>query len=432
MEKPRLKVLIIAHEFSPVQGSECAEGWNLVTRIAKYHDVTVIYASTNQSGNAGYVDAVNNYIQFNSTIDGLTFVDIEQPKLTKLLALINLKFKSLSAIGLPFIYFTGYKFWQKAAFKTAKQLHTTNHFDVVHQLTQITFREPGYSWKLGIPFVWGPTGGNSQLPKEFNQYLSFRSRILESFRSFSNYYQFNFITRIIQANRKAALIYAYSKEDAILFAERASGKVKLMLDAGTYNGFARPGNMYTGNKKLKGIWCGQLNERKAPSILLQALAKDSVTKEMIDFLIIGSGPLKEAMHKMAESLNLKNIQWIEKVSHDEIFKLMGEADVFVHTSLREATSNVIPEALSMGLPVICHDVNGMSVAIDESCGIKIPLVSPGNSINGFHEAIRRLIVDRKLFDKLRTGAKNRALEISWENMAEIIANDYLSIIKQKI
>jgi hypothetical protein len=36
----RLRVLISSHEFSPEQGSECAVGWNIATRMAAYHDVT--------------------------------------------------------------------------------------------------------------------------------------------------------------------------------------------------------------------------------------------------------------------------------------------------------------------------------------------------------------------------------------------------------
>ena len=55
----RLKVLIVAHEFSPEQGSECAVGWNYVTRIAEYHDVTVIYASGSQFKKNELIDEIN-------------------------------------------------------------------------------------------------------------------------------------------------------------------------------------------------------------------------------------------------------------------------------------------------------------------------------------------------------------------------------------
>lgn len=79
----------------------------------------------------------------------------------------------------------------------------------------------------------------------------------------------------------------------------------------------------------------------------------------------------------------------------------------------------------MGLPIICHDVSGVSIAVNETCGIKIPLISPKDSINCFHDAMKRIIEDRALLEKLKVGAKKRSIEISWDVMAETIANDYI-------
>lgn len=50
----KLNVLIVAHEFSPSQGSECAVGWNIINNLYKFHNVTVIYAKTNQFKTSNY------------------------------------------------------------------------------------------------------------------------------------------------------------------------------------------------------------------------------------------------------------------------------------------------------------------------------------------------------------------------------------------
>ena len=75
---------------------------------------------------------------------------------------------------------------------------------------------------------------------------------------------------------------------------------------------------------------------------------------------------------------------------DALRVIIDLAAAFVFTSLQEATSTVVPEALSLGLPVICHDVCGMEVAVTPECGIKIPLLDPATSIRGFVEAILKL------------------------------------------
>jgi glycosyltransferase involved in cell wall biosynthesis len=419
--------LIVSKELSPIKGSEAAVGWNIVTRLSKYHDLTVLYASGSQFNQKSYVNVIDNYFKNSPPFSGLTLVNIDYPKITKIISYFNSIFEKLSPVGLPVLFYIGYKYWQKAAFKEAKRLHKINNFNIVHQLTQITFREPGFLWKLGIPFFWGPTGGTATFPKEFNTILSVRSQILANIRRVSNAYQFNFTPRIIKANRKAAVIYTFSEIDAVRLKKRTNNQVKIMLDVGTYKRSENYKWALNNSNILKGIWCGRLDDYKAPLILLKALSKSQVTRERIEFQIIGSGPLERSLLKVAEELSLKNINWLRNVSHEEVFKLMRQADFFVHTSIQEATSSVILEALSMGLPVICHDAFGMSIAVNETCGIKIPLKSPEHSFNGFNKAMERLIIDKKFLYELKLGAIKRANEISWEIMAETIANDYLTL-----
>jgi glycosyltransferase involved in cell wall biosynthesis len=414
---------------SPIKGSECGVGWNILTRLSQFHDVTALYASGSQHGNnKSYAEAVKQYFTTSSQISGLTLINIDQPRKTKFIAYVNKMFEKLGPTGLPMLYYLGYNYWQKAAFSRAKKLHKLENFDVVHQLTQISFREPGYLWKLDIPFVWGPTGGISPLPKAMYKSLPWHFKILEIIRSFSNIYKFNLVPRLINANKRASIIYAFSNQDACKLKKRAKGEIKILLDVGT-NIRSRSSSI---NKKntdiLQGIWCGRLSDYKAPAILLQALSLNNLTKNNIQFQIIGTGSLESSLIKMAQDLDLKNIEWIKQVKHEEVFELMSRADFFVHTSLREATSSVITEALSMGLPVICHDAYGMSIAINETCGIKIPFISPKESVQGFHNAMARIILDKDLLNELKEGAYKRSFEISWDKIAETIATDYLKIV----
>lgn len=424
----RLKVLIVAHEISPIQGSECAEGWNIVTKLAKFHDVTVLFASGSQFKNNSYKIAIDDYLSKNDLV-GVKFISIDQPKITKIIAFSNRLFKKLGGIGLPLLYFMGYKFWQRKAYIKAKKIHKKVNFDIVHQLTQITFREPGYTWKLNAPFVWGPTGGTSTLPAEYKRSLTKVPRLLEEIRTISNNYQSKYVSRIKKATKKASLIYVFSKEDATFFKKKAICPIKFMLDAGSHVRKEFDNVSKNESKKIKGLWVGRLMERKAPLILLKTLSLIQLRNIDIEFTIIGKGPLEKEIENSIFKLKLTNVKWIKQVSHQEVINHMNEADFFVHTSIREATSNVIPEALSTGLPIICHDVNGMSIAINEDCGIKIPLISPEISIDGFSDAICKLATNNTYLSKLKKGALKRANEISWDNMAETIAKDYLSILK---
>lgn len=431
MNDRRLRVLIIAHELSPFSGSECAVGWNLVTRIALYHDITVIYASGSQAKPDSYKTAIEHYFRKNPTIPGLDLINADQPLLTRFTATVNKLFKKIGPIGLPLLYYLGYRSWQRNAFTIARDLHFQSPFDAVHQITQITYREPGYVWKLHIPFFWGPTGGVANMPFSYYKYLSFGSKTIEGIRFISNKYQSCCMRRIRKAISRSAVIYTYSKEDAVFFAAGSPRKIRQMLDVGT----TKPEYFHKMPRAqkdiLEGVWCGQLTYRKAPEIFIRALAAGDLTRQKISLTVIGEGPLEKALLKLANQLQLKNITWIRRIPHKQVFEIMKEADFLIHTSLREATSSVIPEALSVGLPVLCHDVNGMGIAVDGTCGLKIPLVSPSQSIQGFHDAMKNLILDREYLARLKNGALNRAEELSWDNMAKVIAYDYNVITEEK-
>jgi len=431
MNDKRLKILIIAHELSPFSGSECAVGWNLVTRIAQYHDVTVLYASGSQSKSDSYKIAVKNYFQKNPFIPALEFINVDQPLFTRFTASVNKLFSNIGPIGLPLLYYLGYKSWQKSAYTVALNRHKRSQFDAVHQITQITYREPGYTWKLGIPFFWGPTGGVANMPWHYYKYISFGAKIIEGIRFVSNRYQACCMKRIRKAISRSAVIYTYSAEDAKFFSAGLPNQIKQMLDVGTTITEDFHKNPPVHREILEGVWCGQLTYRKAPEIFIKALAAGDITMEKIRLTVIGEGPLEKALIELADRFQLKNIKWIRRIPHQQVFEIMKEADFLIHTSLREATSSVIPESLSVGLPVLCHDVNGMGIAVNDTCGIKIPMISPEASIQGFHDAMKTLILDRDYLASLKKGALNRAEELSWDNMAKIIAYDYNVVVDRE-
>ncbi|MBC7886426.1 MAG: glycosyltransferase family 4 protein [Ferruginibacter sp.] len=430
----RLNVLISAHELSPFQGSECSEGWNIVSRLGLYHNLTVLYAKGSQFKPQAYETALNKYFSENPNPYNINFIPIEQPRTTLFLVAINkLISKKNTSIGNPVLYFLGYKLWEKKAYEKAKQLSTHTTFDITHHLTSISYREPGFLWKLPVPFVWGPTGGMSTIPVSYFRFIGLKSAVFEVIRSAINTIQFYTNIRIFKAIKHSSLIYTFSKEDQSLFAKRMGKLPKLMLDAASVamqnHGIK---DEYSDPNYLSIVWCGQLIKRKALQIVFFALSSDDQLKKRIKLKIVGSGPMENYYKTLSGSLGLNDsVEWMGQVDRQKVFDIMKKSDLFVHSSYREATSNVIPEALSNGLPVICHDINGMSIAINDTCGIKIPLISPEISIEGFKNALLTLVNNPEKLTTLRLGAFERAKEISWDSMAEIIANDYYVTYKKK-
>lgn len=429
----RLRILVIAHELSPTQGSECSVGWNIVTNLSKFHDLTVLYAETNQFNTSNYKIAVEQYERENERQNGLNFISIPQPRYTRFLVSLNrLISPKKSAIGFAPLFYKGYRAWQKKAYIQACALSKAKSFDIVHQLTAISFREPGLLWKFDSPFVWGPCSGLVKIPTTFYNELTKKEIAFELLRSLANFMQSHCSYRINEARKKASMIYTVTLDDFIYFNTRASGKVKQMLDVGSFSESIEILPRVKRNSHLKLLWIGRVVYTKALDILLYAMNDILNVSQVIELTIIGDGPLLLNYKSLAQKLNLNNINWLGTLSHEDVFNHIKDADVLVHTSIKEATSAVILESLTYGLPVICHEAFGMSYAINNSCGIKIPLQSKEDSIKGFKKAINDILKDDSLLNNLSIGAIQRSKELSWTSMAEVIANDYIEIHNENI
>jgi len=152
----RRRILVSAYLFSPVMGSEQGVGWNICSRLSAYHDVTVLTRSWNEKlwpGDEKHREDAERFMRERAPIPGLTIKFVDSPALSRLL-----QPRPHVSLRSPF-HFQGYAAWQRAAYREAVRLHREQPFDVTHQLTVATFREPGYLWKLGVPFIWGPIGG---------------------------------------------------------------------------------------------------------------------------------------------------------------------------------------------------------------------------------------------------------------------------------
>lgn len=427
----RKNILICAHELSPEQGSECAEGWNVVIELSKYHNLIVLHASGSQFVPTAYEVAIEDFFKKNKNLNNIIFISVKQPFLTRLLAKIN-KFISpkKSAIGNPFLYFLGYRIWHFSAFKVAKKILPIYNIELIHLLTSITFREPGYLWEFNLPYVWGPTGGLNTLPKTYKKEIKFFDSIKEEIREIISNFQFKYNNRITKLIKKCNLVYTFSEYDKICFEKRGFTNVKILTDAGC-NELNYSFNLKNNaSSTLKILWVGQLIKRKALEILINSIeSMEEKDKEKIKIFVVGIGPLEYHYKSMIKYLNLdKNFIFMGTLKREILFNLMQKSDLLVHTSYREATTNVIPEALSNCLPVICHDISGMSIAINESCGFKIPLINPDFSSLQLKNILIKLINNRELIIDLKIGAKSRSISLSWNNIAKTIAKDYLKIL----
>jgi glycosyltransferase involved in cell wall biosynthesis len=114
-----------------------------------------------------------------------------------------------------------------------------------------------------------------------------------------------------------------------------------------------------------------------------------VAKEIPDcyFLLVGDGPLKSDVIKMMDDLKITD-RFILTGLRRDAGKMMSAMDVFLLTSLWEGLPRVIPQAMCMGLPVVCYRIDGIQEIIDP--GINGFVYPPGDIVSIADSCIKLL------------------------------------------
>jgi L-malate glycosyltransferase len=134
---------------------------------------------------------------------------------------------------------------------------------------------------------------------------------------------------------------------------------------------------------------GRFVEDKDPLSLLEGFRLAGERLPLAQFAILGNGPLKPEVEARIRSHSLESrIRLLPGVS--DVRTAMRSASVFVMASVREASPNVIIEAMAMGLPVVATRVGGIpELIVDGKTGL---LVEPGDP-NGLADAVVTVLSD---------------------------------------
>jgi sugar transferase (PEP-CTERM/EpsH1 system associated) len=97
------------------------------------------------------------------------------------------------------------------------------------------------------------------------------------------------------------------------------------------------------------------------------LRSDPGVAKRLRLVIVGDGPLREALDAEIQALGLAGIALLAG-ARDDVADWLRAMDVFVLPSLAEGISNTILEAMASGLPVIATNVGGNAELVAEGTG----------------------------------------------------------------
>jgi len=408
----RLKILAVAYDCSPLRGSEPGVGWGWVRALAEHYDLWVITAEH-------WREEIEPALE-------------REPGLKERLRFVYVPRRWRGAIAIlekfwPPAYLATYKHqWQREAFRTAERLHREVGFDLVHQITYVGFRVPGWWWRLGIPFVWGPIGGLEQTPWHLLPAMGLRGAVHFACRNLWNEFDRHLVPDPREAFRRAAAIIA-ATDGIRREIQRFYGRDSFVIpEVGLPPHTAASPQPRVPQEPLKLIWSGRHIPSKALPVLFAALRR---LPERIHWTleILGSGSCTGRWKRQCRELGLEaRCHWWGEVPRDVALERMRASHVLVISSLYELTSTVTVEALACGLPVICPDLYGFRDAVTPECGIRVSARSARDLVEGMAQAIMRLHEDEGLRRRMAEAAIRQARKYDWRDKAEEVSKLYES------
>lgn len=159
------------------------------------------------------------------------------------------------------------------------------------------------------------------------------------------------------------------------------------------------------------FFLGRHEERKGLDVLLAALRTSGLD---VSCWIAGDGPDNRRLR--AEYEGDDRLEWLGRVTDAERNARLRGASVFCAPSLHgESFGVVLIEAMAAGTPVVASSLDGYrNVATD---GVDALLVPPGD-VDALAAALRRVVADRDLADRLVAAGTRRADEFAMSALAD--------------
>jgi glycosyltransferase involved in cell wall biosynthesis len=162
---------------------------------------------------------------------------------------------------------------------------------------------------------------------------------------------------------------------------------------------------------------GDLHARRNVSIALDAvieLRRTVPEARALRLALVGvdRGSLRDLAARAARAGMPDALEFLGILNDDALLDRYQRATMFVYPSRYEGFGLPVLEAMACGVPVVATTAG----AVPEVAGSAAVLLDPDDA-RGWHEAMRRILVDRSFSARLQESARLRALTFDWARTA---------------
>lgn len=403
-----MKILLSVFACSPTSGSEGGVGWKYACALAANHDVWILTDDSRRP-------------------------ELELSKHLFPSRMHVVYYRPNWLTKLPMNSATAYlifHFWMASVWRLGAELDAEHDFDLCWQLTYGTFRAPSSLWRVGKPLVIGPVGGGETAPVALFEGMEIRSRFKEFVR-LAVIRTASWVPGFKACYQNADLVIARTPDTRRALPNWVWDKCHVEQEIG---GWPQPKIQRVSHEGLNVLFAGRLLAWKGMHLGLVAFASFLARGGEGRLTIVGDGPQAGELRAQALQLGLdeSRVIFITRIPQIELFELYRQQDVLLFPSLHDSGGNVVIEAMSFGLAVVCLDLGGPKCFVSPECGYVIPTnqrsrqqveLSMADALLDLYQHPRRL-------KEISVAARHRASEMSYDNQIERVTALAFSVLTQ--
>ncbi len=234
--------------------------------------------------------------------------------------------------------------------------------------------------------------------------------------------------RLIRRASRVSAVSNYTQELLLARFPEAADKIYLTPGALRADFAVVPAHPGATGGKIVVLTVGRLHPRKGQLLTLQALhLLPAEVRARVEYWIVGGpgrGDYEQRLRRAAAGMPDLGVRFFGNLPDDELAAVYERADIFAMTSVNlphsvEGFGLVYLEAAAHGLPVIAHDVGGVSEAVVD--GVTGLLVPPDRPLQ-LAAAFEKLVHDRDLRARLGAAGREWARRNCWKESAAALFN----------
>lgn len=383
-----MRVLLSAIACHPDHGSEGGVGWKAATALAREHEVHVLTSSANRTAIESAL-AGSNHPNLSFTYFGVDAPYHEN----RLLARAQSWLRYLS--------------WMREVLPQARRVAASRRFDLVHHVTFSTFRVASPLWQLGLPFVFGPTGGGERTPSVTRPSMSAGQRAHESLRDALNALAL-WNPGVRRTISRACVVLASNRSTAALLGKLGADPSRIIHLPVVFFADRQMRELSSREKKwsapgtpLRLFSSGTVEGRKGLSIALHAIALARDQGVPCRFTMPSRGPEFAHLRRLATRLGLQDsVHFPDGLSRADFWETLMSSDICLMPSLRDNCPATLLEAMLCRCVPLVVDCNGPGEMVPAETGFKIAPAEPSVMASRFAAELVRLASDRSLLPVL--------------------------------